>query len=83
MLRFTLFLFIYSKISVSQCPKSVPRKVEFRVQTERFLGYAKQKKTKFLHDSCLVCENSRENAFCGKYFVDTAHLHVAPVETFN
>ena len=58
-------------------------KVEFRVQTERFFGNARRKKTKFLHDSCLVWQDSLGNAFCGKYFVGTANLHGIPVETFN
>ena len=74
---------VCSKISVSQWHKSVPRKVEFRVQTERFFGNARQKKTKFLRDSCLVCQDSLGNAFSGKHFLDTANLHGTPVETFN
>ena len=83
MLRSTLFVFICSKISVSNCHKYVPRKVEFRVQTERFFGNARRKKTKFLRDSCLVWQETLGNAFCGKHFVDTANLHGAPAETFN
>ena len=48
MLRSTLFLFICSKISVSQCEKFGPLKGECRVLTERFFGYARWKKRKFL-----------------------------------
>ena len=77
--RSTLVLFICSKISVSQCHKSAPRKVELRVQTERFFDNARRKKMKFLRDSCLVLQDSLGNAFCGKHFVDTANLHGTPV----
>ena len=78
------FSFIYLKISVSQSHKSVPRKVEFRVQNERFFGNARRKKTKFLRDSCLIWQDSLGNAFCGRHFVDTANfIHGTLVETFN
>ena len=77
------FPFYLFKVSVSQCHKSVPRKVEFRVQTARFFANARWKKTKFLCDSCLVWKDSLGNAFCGKHFVDTASLLGTPVETLN
>ena len=75
--------FICPKISVSQCHKSVSRKVEFSVQTKRFFGNARWKQTKFLRDPCLVWHDSLGNSFCGKPFVDMANLHGTPVETFN
>ena len=78
---YSFYFYLFKNLSPSV--KSVPRKVEFRVQTERFFGNARRKKTKFLRDSCLVWQDSLGNAFCGKHFVDTANLHGTPVESFN
>ena len=70
-------LFICSKISVSQCEKFGPRKVECGVHTERFFGYARWKKRKFLL-AALKMVFMESSSFNGP-----AHVHGALVETFN